>query len=242
MKKTAIVTGASTGIGRAIALELAEQYERIAITSYRHPEELMHTHRLLSGQGVECIARSGDSGSYAFVQEFIQSTAASWGHIDTLVNNAGISSVGLLTELSIAEWDTLLSTNLSSVFYYCHEVIPFMVREHSGRILNISSVWGEVGASCEAAYSATKGGVNALTRALGKELAPSGIAVNALSCGAVDTAMNACFSSSELTALEESIPIGRMASPKEAAECALQILSAPAYLTGQIIRFDGGWI
>lgn len=242
MKKTAIVTGASTGIGKAIALELAEQYERIAITSYKHPEELMHTKSLLLKQGVECIACSGDSGSYAFVQEFVQTVLSSWGQIDTLINNAGISSVCLLTELSIQEWENLLSTNLSSVFYYCHEVIPFMIREHSGRILNISSVWGEVGASCEAAYSATKGGVNALTQALGKELAPSGIAVNALSCGAVNTGMNACFSSEELSALEESIPFGRMASPKEAAQCALQILSSPTYLTGQIIRFDGGWI
>lgn len=242
MKKTAIVTGASTGIGKAIALELADHYDRIAITSYKHPEELMHTRSLLLEHGVECIACSGDSGSYTFVQEFVRTIASSWGQIHTLVNNAGISSVCLLTELSIPEWEALLNTNLSSVFYYCHEVVPIMLQEHSGRILNISSVWGEVGASCEAAYSATKGGVNALTQALGKELAPSGIAVNALSCGAVDTGMNACFSSDELNALEESIPFGRMASPKEAAECALQILSSPSYLTGQIIRFDGGWI
>ena len=127
MKKTAIVTGASTGIGKAIALELAEQYERIAITSYKHPEELMHTKSLLLQQGVECIACSGDSGSYTFVQEFVQTVLSSWGQIDTLINNAGISSVCLLTELSIQEWETLLSTNLSSVFYYCHEVIPFMI-------------------------------------------------------------------------------------------------------------------
>lgn len=242
MKRTAIVTGASTGIGKAIALELAGQYHRIAITSYKHPEELMNTRDALIRQGIECIAVSGDSGCHSFVQEFTGTVASSWGQIDTLVNNAGISSVGLLTELNISDWDRLLKTNLSSVFYYCHEVVPFMLQKHEGRILNISSVWGEVGASCEAAYSATKGGVNALTQALGKELAPSGIAVNALSYGAVDTGMNACFSKEELTNLEETIPFGRMATPKEAAEFALNILSSPLYLTGQILRFDGGWI
>lgn len=242
MKKSAIVTGASTGIGKAIALELANHYERIAITSYKHPEELLHTRSLLLERGAECIACNGDSSNYSFVQEFIKTVTSSWGQIDVLVNNAGISSVCLVTELSIPEWERLLSTNLSSVFYYCHEVIPFMLQTHYGRILNISSVWGEVGASCEAAYSATKGGINALTRALGKELAPSGIAVNALSYGAVDTNMNACFSADERNALEEAIPIGRMASTKEAAEIAWNILSSPPYLTGQIIRFDGGWI
>lgn len=202
----------------------------------------MHTRSLLQDLGIECIACTGDSGNYSFVQEFIKTVTSSWNQIDVLVNNAGISSVCLLTELSIPEWERLLSTNLSSVFYYCHEVIPFMLQKHSGRILNISSVWGEVGASCEAAYSATKGGINALTQALGKELAPSGIAVNALSCGAVDTSMNACFSADELNTLEETIPFGRMASPKETAEMAWQVLSSPSYLTGQIIRFDGGWI
>lgn len=242
MKKTAIITGASTGIGKAIALELAGTYHCIAITSYRHPEELMNTCSLLTDLGVECIAKSGDCGSYAFVQEFVTDVLSAWGHIDTLINNAGISSVGLLSEMEIDVWERLLKTNLSSVFYYCHEVIPHMVHEHSGRILNISSVWGEVGASCEAAYSATKGGVNALSQALGKELAPSGIAVNALTCGAVHTNMNACFSREELEDLESSIPFGRMAAPEEVAEFALKILSSPAYLTGQIIRFDGGWI
>lgn len=242
MKKTAIITGASTGIGRAIALELADSYDRIAITSLRHTEELMHTRDLLTNLGVECLALSGDSGSYEFTETFVKQVIERWGHIDTLINNAGISYIGLITDMSIEEWEHILRTNLSSVFYYCHEVIPHMVHEHSGKILNISSVWGEVGASCEAAYSATKGGVNALTQALGKELAPSGIAVNALSCGVVQTNMNRCFSAEELQALEDEIPFGRMASPEEVAACAAKILSTPPYLTGQIIRFDGGWI
>ena len=242
MSQTALITGASSGIGKAIALELAGRYSRIAITSYHHPEALKNTQELLSGLGVECIARPGDCGDPAFVKKFVSDIVSQWGQIDTLINNAGISYVGLLTDMSIEEWQAILSTNLSSVFYYCHEVIPHMVHSHQGRILNISSVWGEVGASCEVAYSATKGGVNALTQGLGKELAPSQIAVNALSCGAIRTSMNACFTQEELSALAEEIPAGRMAVPEEVAQMVSKILSAPIYLTGQIIRFDGGWI
>lgn len=242
MSQTALITGASSGIGKAIALRLAKQYSRIAITSYHHPEALKETQNQLTKLGVECIACSGDCGDYSFVKAFVADVISQWKQIDILVNNAGISYVGLLTDMTADEWQCLLSTNLSSVFYYCHEIVPHMVREHSGRILNISSIWGEVGASCEAAYSATKGGINALTQALGKELAPSGIAVNALSCGVIHTDMNACFSEDELTALEESIPYGRMASPDEVARFASQLLNAPDYLTGQIIRFDGGFI
>lgn len=242
MKKTAIITGASTGIGKAIALELAGHYEKIAITSYHHPEELKNTRDLLEHLGVECIAMPGDCGSYAFVQHFVEETVSAWGHIDALINNAGCSAVGLLSDMTVPEWERILNTNLSSVFYYCHEVVPHMVKQHTGRILNISSVWGEVGASCEVAYSATKGGVNAFTQALGKELAPSGIAVNAVSCGAVRTNMNACFTSEELADLETSIPFGRMAAPEEVAAFVVKILASPDYLTGQILRFDGGWI
>lgn len=242
MLKTAIVTGASTGIGKAIALELSKSYDRIGITSYHHPEALMDTCALIRESGTDCIAVKGDCGDATFVQEFVATIISSWGKIDTLVNNAGISYVGLLTDMKIEEWEHLLQTNLSSTFYFCHAVIPHMVHEHAGQILNISSVWGEVGASCEAAYSATKGGINALTQALGKELAPSGIAVNAISCGAINTSMNHCFSKEELMELEQSIPYGRMAEPEEVAQFASHLLASPNYLTGQVIRFDGGWI
>ena len=242
MKKSLIITGASSGIGKATAIKLAENYERIAITSYRHPDELKDTQEQLLDLGVECMAAVGDCGNYTFVQEFVSQVISAWGRIDTLINNAGISHIGLLTDMSIEEWNRIISTNLSSVFYFCHETIPHMVHEHSGRILNISSVWGEVGASCEAAYSATKGGMNALTQSLGKELAPSGIAVNAISCGAIHTGMNHCFSDEELSELEEDIPVGRMAAPEEVATLVQKVLESPIYLTGQIIRFDGGWI
>jgi 3-oxoacyl-[acyl-carrier protein] reductase len=123
----------------------------------------------------------------------------------------------------------------------CHHAIPIFIKRQAGVILNISSVWGNVGASCEAVYSATKGGINSFTKALGKELAPSHISVNAIACGAVDTAMNACFTKEELEALSEEIPAGRMTTPAEVAEFAFSICTAPSYLNGQVITFDGAW-
>ena len=140
------------------------------------------------------------------------------------------------------EWRRVIDTNLSSVFYCCRAAIPPMISRKSGRIINISSMWGNSGASCEAAYSASKAGVNGLTKALAKELAPSNIQVNAIACGIIDTAMNACFSEEELSALKEEIPAGRLGTPEEVAELAFTLAENHPYLTGQIIGLDGGYI
>jgi len=162
--------------------------------------------------------------------------------LDVLVNNAGISFVGLLQDMSDAQWSEILNTNLSSVFYCCRSAISHMVSQKSGKIINISSMWGTVGASCEAAYSATKSGMNGLTKALAKELAPSNVQVNAIACGVIDTAMNAQFSEEEREALREEIPAGRFADSEEVAALALTLASGHSYLTGQIIGLDGGYI
>lgn len=162
--------------------------------------------------------------------------------LDVLVNNAGISFVGLLQDMSDAQWSEILNTNLSSVFYCCRSAIGHMVSQKSGKIINISSMWGTVGASCEAAYSATKSGMNGLTKALAKELAPSNVQVNAIACGVIDTAMNAQFSEEEREALREEIPAGRFADSEEVAALALTLASGHSYLTGQIIGLDGGYI
>ena len=161
--------------------------------------------------------------------------------LDLLVNNAGISHIGLLQDMTDDEWDEVMGTNLSSAFYTCRAAIPLMLKNKSGRILNISSVWGNVGASLETAYSASKGGINAFTKALAKELAPSGIAVNALACGVVDTDMNNAFSDEDMQALKNEIPMGRITTPEEVASQALLIIKSPVYMTGQIITIDGGW-
>ena len=239
--KTALITGASRGIGKAVALRLAREGFRLALCA-RNEAPLLETRKELLALGVPCLAVAADVSDPAACRRLFDEAGAAFGSVDILVNNAGISHIGLLQDMSDDQWDALIGANLSSVFYCCRLAIPSMVAAKSGRILNISSVWGSAGASCEAAYSASKGGVNALTRALAKELAPSGIQVNAVACGAIDTDMNRFLSKEDRTALTEEIPAGRLGTPEEAAETAWKLLSAPDYLTGQIVTLDGGWI
>ena len=234
----AMVTGASRGIGRAIAETLAEAGFHLILTCNHTLPELQETAASLEEKyGITCTALAADAADPAAVEKIF----ASLDHLDVLVNNAGISYIGLLTDMSVEEWQRVINTNLSSCFYTSRLAIPLMLQKHSGRIVNISSVWGNVGASMEVAYSASKGGVNSFTKALAKELAPSNIQVNAISCGVIDTAMNHCFSPEEMEALREEIPADRLGQPEEVAKLVLQLLQAPTYLTGQILTLDGGW-
>lgn len=239
---TAFITGASHGIGRAIATQLAAEGWSLAINCCSSKDELfLLADQLQKEFHITCLPLTGDVGDESFVRSAFAEIHQTLGPVNVLVNNAGISHIGLLSDMTLEEWNHVLQTNLTSVFCCCKHAIPDMVHDKSGSILNISSVWGSNGASCEAAYSASKGGVNALTRALAKELAPSGIAVNAIACGVIDTRMNQCFSSEERLALCEEIPAGRFGTPEEVAELAFSILTSPSYLTGQIITLDGGW-
>jgi 3-oxoacyl-[acyl-carrier protein] reductase len=192
--------------------------------------------------GVKIITVFGDISLGLTAKALIAKTAREAGSVDALINCAAISHVGLLMDMTHEEWQKTVEVNLNSVYNTCHEAVPYMVRHKSGRIINISSVWGLVGASCEVAYSTTKGGINAFTRALAKELAPSGISVNAIAFGAVDTRMNSFLSEEDKNALEEEIPFGRMMTAEEAAETVTRLLEMPHYLTGEVIKCDGGWI
>lgn len=241
--KTAFISGASHGIGKAIAYRLASEGCRLALNCKNSTDELEQLCRELGERyGVMTLPLAGDIGDADAVGRMFSIMREYLGDADWLINNAGIAQIGLLGDLSVGDWQTMINTNLSSVFYCCRQVIPEMVRKKYGKIVNISSVWGEVGASCEVAYSAAKGGVNALTKALAKELAPSGIQVNAIACGCIDTRMNACFSRQERAVLEQEIPAGRFGTVQEVAQLVWQLLSGNDYLTGQIIRLDGGWI
>ena len=162
--------------------------------------------------------------------------------LDVLINNAGISYFGLLSEMSPESWNQVINTNLSSLFFTSRKAIPLMLQKHRGKIINISSVWGSHGASMEVAYSASKGGVNAFTKALAKELAPSGIQVNAIACGLINTEMNLRLSEAERRSLIEDIPADRMGNTAEVAEMVCSVLSMPSYATGQIFTIDGGWL
>lgn len=243
MKQTALITGASRGIGAALAETFARAGYQLTLCCQHSEGKLMElVQRLQEQYHTTVLVRIGDVGDYAFVKTMVDATLEAFGSIDVLINNAGISYIGLLTDMSIEDWNRIVATNLTSVFSTCRCVVPSMVHNKRGRIINISSVWGNVGASCEVAYSACKGGINSFTRALGKELAPSQITVNAIACGVIDTDMNRCFSEEERVELIAEIPAERMGRPEEVAELALSIASGHAYLNGQIITLDGGWI
>lgn len=245
-KPSVLITGASRGIGRSCALLLAEKGFHIFLNSARHLDQLESVYQsILNMKNGSCELCPGDVGDPEHVRRIfaqISASPQSNGGLDVLINNAGISHIGLLSDMSDQEWNRIIATNLSSVFYCCREAIPYMVSRKSGKILNVSSMWGRSGASCEAAYSASKSGVQGLTQALAKELAPSNIQVNAIAFGVIDTEMNQMLNEEERLSLEEEIPIGRFATPQEAADMIWNTLNAPMYMTGQIIGFDGGFL
>lgn len=243
MNRTVLVTGASRGIGRAIATAFAAEGDRLIITCSKSTQELMNLKTELEDTyHTEVLASIGDISSFEYVEQLFTQITEHFGGIDILINNAGISYIGLLTDMSIDDWNHIVSTNLTSVFSTSRLAIPHMVHEKKGKIINISSVWGIAGASCEVAYSACKGGINSFTKALAKELAPSGIQVNAVACGAIDTEMNSHLSDDDKAELAEEIPAGRFGDPQEVAELVKSLSGMNSYLTGQIITLDGGWI
>jgi 3-oxoacyl-[acyl-carrier protein] reductase len=240
--KTVLVTGSSRGIGKAIAIRFAKEGFNVIINGFKDEKSLSQTKSEIEKYQVPCIAFMGDMGNYDTVKELFLLIKRQFVSLDVLVNNAGISYVGLLSEMNPQDWNRIITTNLTSVYNCCSLAIPEMVSNKNGRIVNISSVWGKVGASCEVAYSASKGGMNAFTKALAKELAPSNIQVNALACGAIDTEMNSFLSEEELLQLKEEIPVGRLGSAKEVADSVYYLAENNQYLTGQVISLDGGWI
>lgn len=237
-EKYALITGASRGIGKAAAELFSAHGYHLILTCSRSMKEL----ETLAGElerthGITCLPVQADMGCEADVERLFAHVHA----LDILVNNAGMAHFSLLSQMTSAQWHQIMAVNLDSCFYTCRAAIPLMLRRHRGRIINISSVWGTQGASMEVAYSASKGGMNAFTKALAKELAPSNIQVNAIACGIIDTAMNGTLSPEDLAALKEEIPADRLGRPEEVAQLALYLATAPAYLTGQIITIDGGW-
>lgn len=240
--KTVLITGASRGIGHAIARKyISEEYSVILVCKgeVSRMDDLVQA---AADKGSVCLCYRCDVSSYEEVRTLCHNLQEKHISVDILINNAGISRIGLIQDMSPEEWDHILSTNLSSAFYLCRELIPQMLKRHQGKILNISSVWGICGAACEAAYSASKGGLNAFTKALAKELAPSNIQVNAIACGAIDTQMNQHLSKEERQALCAEIPSGSLGSPEEIADFAFALTQSGSYLTGEIIKIDGGWI
>lgn len=240
--KNVLITGASRGIGRAIALYFIEKNYNTILVCKGDISRMNDLKEKAEGNNLSCLCYSLDISEFSNIEEIFYDLNNRNITIDILINNAGISHVGLLQDMSINEWNSSISTNLSSVFFTSKMVIPHMLSKGAGKIINISSVWGVCGASMEVAYSTTKGGINAFTKALAKELAPSNIQVNAIACGAVDTEMNGHLDDYEKEMLINEIPAGRMATPSDVASFVYGIATSNNYLTGQIINFDGGWI
>ncbi len=241
-RNTVLVTGSSRGIGKAIAMKFAKEGYNIIINCSRQEKELLLVKEEIESYQVSCMAYVGDVGKYKEVINMVTLAKQQYGTIDILINNAGISYVGLFTDTDIQKWNEIITTNLTSVFNCCKLVVPDMIARQKGKIINISSVWGSAGASCEVAYSASKGGINAFTKALAKELAPSNIQVNAVACGAVDTRMNHFLSDEEITSLIEDIPANRLGHPEEVADFVYHLAAGNDYLNGQVIHLDGAWI
>ena len=243
IKKAAIVTGGSGGIGSAVCRKLAQAGHLTAICYSKGEKQAKQTAEELTAQGLTAAAFHCDITSLESIETCLEEIDRKFGQIELLVNNAGSAEIGLFTELSDERLCELMNVDLLGHMRLTKAVLPQMISRHEGNIINISSVWGEAGASCEVAYSAAKAGIIGFTKALAKECAPSGVRVNCVSCGLIDTQMNAALSADDLQAVIDEIPLSRIGTPDEVAS-AVQFLaeSGSSYITGQVIRVDGAWL
>ena len=239
--KTVLITGSSRGIGKSIAQAFGHAGCNVVINGSKDQEALTQTKLLLESEGISVLDVFIDVSSYENCQSLFHTIADVFGCVDILVNNAGISYIGLFSHMNPTEYKQLLEVNTLSAFHCTHLAIPTMIHKKSGCIINISSIWGELGASCEVVYSATKGALNSFTKAMAKELGPSNVRVNAIACGVIDTQMNHCFTEEEKQSLAEENSLMRFGTTKEVADLALFLASENAsFLTGQVITLDGG--
>lgn len=239
MKKTVIITGASRGIGAQIAREFHKNGYNVAINYNKSEEEAEKLSKELDGS----FLIKGDVSCEEDVKRMVDSVLNKFGRIDVLVNNAGISSFNLVSDISLEEWENLFKVNVTGTFLMCKYASKQMVQNHSGCIINMASIWGISGSSCESCYSASKGAVIAFTKSLAKELGPSNIRVNAISPGFIDTDMNKCISKEDAKVFADETPLGRIGTPKDVANLTLFLADEKAsFITGQIIGCDGGAI
>lgn len=238
--KTVLITGSSRGIGKAIATAFAKEGCNLVLNASVSSDELLNTQDELKANGYYSYSYLADVSDYGQCVEMFNTINNIYGGVDILVNNAGISHIGLFTDMKPEQWSRIIDVNLKSVMNCTHLAVPKMVNHKSGIIINISSIWGEKGASCEAVYSATKGAVNSFTKAMAKELGPSGIRVNAISCGVIDTQMNECFTQEEREVLADEISLMRFGTVDEVGSIATFLASEKAsFINGQIITADG---
>lgn len=240
-KKVILITGASRGIGRALAYGLAQDDSNIIIANYNKSEDKANELKdelVLNGKNIEIY--KADVSKRNEVEDMVSFVINKYGKIDVLINNAGISFVKMFTDVSDEDWNHVINTNLYSVFVTSQEVAKNMISRKSGVIINISSIFGVIGASCESIYSVTKAGIDAMTKSLAKEFSYSNIRVNSIAPGLIDTEMNNDLSEDDIKSLEEEIPLGRMGRPEELVS-TVKMLIENTYITGQVIEINGGW-
>jgi 3-oxoacyl-[acyl-carrier protein] reductase len=243
MKKTVLITGASRGIGRAAALLFAGEGYRVAVNYLHSQAAAEDLCACLTEKGCEAFAVRADVSRREEVDRMVDAVTARFGGADVLVNNAGVAQQKLFGDITQGDWDRMLGVNLTGAFNCCQSVLPMMLRGKAGRIINVSSVWGITGASCEVHYSAAKAGLIGLTKALAKELGPSNIQVNCVAPGVIDTEMNSGLSAEDRAALTEDIPLMRLGTPLDAAQAILFLASDKAsYFTGQVLSVNGGFV
>ena len=240
VNKVVVVTGGSRGIGAQIVKTLANENYKVILNYNNSKEQAEKIQQELLEQGNEIEIIKADVSKREETEKLIQFAINKFNKIVVLINNAGISQEGLFTDVTEEEWQKIINTNLNSVFYCNQQALKYMIPEQQGCIINISSIWGETGASCEVAYSTTKAAINGMTKALAKEVGPSNIRVNAIAPGIIDTDMNRNLTNEELEQIKEQIPLNKIGKALDIAKCVKWLIE-DEYTTGQIISINGGW-
>ena len=243
MKKVALITGSSRGIGRAEAIALARDGYAVCVNCVEREDKAQELVDMLHSEGFEAMWHKADVADAAAVKQMVAEVEKTLGAVTLLVNNAGIAKQCLFQDMTEEYWKRIFDVNLNGAFNTIQAVLPHMLHEHSGCIINTSSIWGQHGASCEVAYSATKHAIIGLTRSLAQELAPTNIRVNCVAPGVINTDMVQVLGTETLDALAEDTPVGRLGRPEDIAAVVSFLASdAASFITGQVITSDGGFI
>lgn len=238
--KTVLVTGGSRGIGKCIVENLAIEGYNVVLNYNKSVKEAKQIKQNLKEKGINIEIYKADVSKREEVKKLVKFTLNKFGNIDVLINNAGIAKLQMFNDITDEDWNEMLGTNLNSAFFTIQETLPNMIHNKSGCVINISSIWGMVGASCEVAYSVSKAGINGMTKALAKELGLSNIRVNAIAPGIIDTDMNRNLTNEELEQIKEQIPLNKIGKALDIAKCVKWLIE-DEYTTGQIISINGGW-
>ena len=238
--KVVVVTGASRGIGRGIAEYLAREGYIVVADYNKSEKEATQLKENLKKENINIEIFKANVSNRLEVRKLIEHTIKKYSRIDCIINNAGIDQIKMFSDITDEDWNNIINNNLNSVFYMCQESLKYMISEKNGTIINISSIWGQIGASCESAYAVSKAGIDALTRSLAKELGPSNIRVNSIAPGFIDTDMNSNFTEKEKNEIIEEIPLQSIGKALDIAKCVEWLIN-DQYVTGQVIGINGGW-